>query len=268
MIWITLFILSKQFCTFNRWHIRIYILGPSPGLCENRQPQIEGRGAEVHESYHIFSFSMSIKMKVFIASFCFSLDDYIEVFIACTSIIASESDKQKQNYKKESNELWPRLKFFPHAFSSAIILRQANMSKASYQWTSSRSSLSPSLSLTQHPTCTSSLLISFRSFQEILITKNLGFLDLMPFMVWMIPFGSILVQKVSTTARLVLFVARISFSMSAFFIQNASPFPLYLLEFHLDFKALLKVRGLPGGFVNGLSPWGLFSRPGHIVQFY
>lgn len=72
------------------------------------------------------------KNEGFIISYCFLLNDYIKVLIACTSI-ASESDKQKQYYKKESNYLWPQLKFFPCAFSSAIILRQANIAKGIYQ---------------------------------------------------------------------------------------------------------------------------------------
>lgn len=48
------------------------------------------------------------------------------------------------------------------------------------------------------------------------------------------------------------------FSISAFFIQDASPFSIYLLEFHLDFNALFKVHGLPEASMDGLNPWGLF----------
>lgn len=191
----------------------MYILGPSLDY-EKMTARDRGKGCWSAWIIPYILFLYVNKNEGFIASFCFLLNDYIKVFIACTSI-ASESDKQKQYYKKESNYLWPQLKFFPCAFSSAIILRQANIAKAIYQ--------SRSPSLPHHPTCTPSL-ISFRSFQEILITKNLGFLDLMPFMVWMIPFGSVLVQKVSTAARLVSLLPEYLFSMSAFFIQDAFPF--------------------------------------------
>lgn len=77
-------------------------------------------------------------------------------------------------YKKESNYHWPHFKSFPSACSSAIVLRQANSTKAQPSANILSILLVPisSSALSSHliPFPADSM-IFFRSFQEILIAK-------------------------------------------------------------------------------------------------